>query len=196
MSCALIGVMVGVLKRGVSRCLIVMVSLGWGVIRDDIGPVMNKIRFLGGLYIAASLVRDIMAVVAFTEVQRISQEEETELFDVVFILTIVIAVVDVIFYMWIIDSLNATMEYLEGRSQTSKLLRYLRLRCILLFSILFAAVWSVFGMVNNYDEGIVEDEQGWYVLENVLYFFRFRYLFLVTHCCFGLYVGFLMRQWN
>ena len=170
--------MVGVLKRGVSRCLIVMVSLGWGVIRDDIGPVMNKIRFLGGLYIASSLVRDIMAVVAFTEVQRISQEEETELFDVVFILTIVIAVVDVIFYMWIIDSLNATMEYLEGRSQTSKLLRYLRLRCILLFSILFAAVWSVFGMVNNYDEGIVEDEQGWYVLENVLYFFRFGYLLL------------------
>lgn len=155
---------VGVLKRGISRCLIVMVSLGWGVVRDDIGPVMNRIRFLGGVYIAVALVRDIMNVVMVLDVQKISQAEETELFDIVFILTAVIAVVDVVFYVWIIDSLNATMEYLEVNNQTSKLARYLRLRCLLLFSILFAAAWAVFGMVNNYDEGIVQEEQGWYVL--------------------------------
>jgi hypothetical protein len=99
--------------------------------------------------------------VAYTEVQRISQEEEEELFDVVSILRIVIAVIDIIFYVWIIDSLNATMDYLEGTGQTSKLQRYLRLRCIFLFSILFAVVWSVFGIVNNFDEGIVENEQNW-----------------------------------
>jgi len=156
-----VGVMVGVLKRGVSRCLIVMVALGWGVVRDELGSVMKKINFLGGLYIATSLVCDIMTVVAYTEVQKISQEEEQELFDVVSILRIVIAVIDVTFYVWIIDSLNATMEYLESNNQTSKLLRYLRLRCILLFSILFAVIWSVFGMVNTVDEGIVEDEQNW-----------------------------------
>ena len=79
-------------------------------------------------------------------------------------MTAVIAVVDVVFYVWIIDSLNATMEYLEVNNQTSKLARYLRLRCLFLFSILFAAAWAVFGMVNNYDEGIVQEEQGWYVL--------------------------------
>lgn len=158
-----IGVVVGVLKRGISRCLIVMVSLGWGVIRDDLGSVMNKIHFLGGVYIAVALVRDIMTVVAYTEVQKISQEGENELFDIVSILTLVIALVDVIFYLWIIDSLNATMEYLEGLNQTSKLRRYLRLRSILLFSILFAVIWSVFGIVDSYNQGIVEDDQEWIV---------------------------------
>jgi hypothetical protein len=140
-----------------------MVSLGWGVILDDLGDKINRINFMGGAYIAVSLVRDIMAVVAYTEVQKISQEEEDELFDIVSILTMVIALIDVMFYLWIIDSLNATMEYLEGMNQTSKLLRYLRLRMILLFSILFAVVWSVFGIVDNYDQGIVEEDQEWYV---------------------------------
>lgn len=157
------GVIVGVLKRGISRCLVVMVAMGWGVIRDDLGDVMKKINFLGGLYVVVSLVRDIITVVAYTEVQVMSQEEEDELFDVVTILTLVIAFIDVIFYLWIIDSLNATMEYLESMSQMSKLLRYLRLRCILLFSILFAVVWSVFGIVDSYDEGIVDQEQEWCV---------------------------------
>merc|ERR1712087_151256 len=117
-----------------------MVSLGWGVVRDELGSVMKRIHFLGGLYIVGALVCDIMTVVAYTEVQKLSQEEEQELFDVVSILRIIIAVIDVIFYIWIIDSLNATMEYLESMNQNSKLLRYLRLRCILLFSILFAVM--------------------------------------------------------
>jgi hypothetical protein len=143
-----------------------MISLGWGVVRDDLGAVMNKITALGGIYIAVSLVRDIMTVVAYTEVQKISQEEEDELFDIVSILTLVIALIDVGFYLWIIDALNGTMEYLENLSQTSKLLRYLRLRFILLISILFAVVWSVFGIVDilyilYYDEGIVDQEQEW-----------------------------------
>eukprot|EP00980_Cylindrotheca_fusiformis_P013777 scaffold3556_cov190-Cylindrotheca_fusiformis.AAC.12 len=156
-----IGVVAGVVKRGVSRCLIVMVALGWGVIRDSLGSVLYRINFLGGLYIATSLVCDIFEVVAYTEVQRINKEEEDELFDVVTILRIAVAVIDIIFYIWIIDSLNATMDYLESTRQSSKLQRYLRLRCIFLFSILFAVVWSVFGIVNSMDEGIVENEQNW-----------------------------------
>ena len=138
-----------------------MVSLGWGVVRDDLGGVMKKINFLGGLYIVVSAVRDIMTVLAFSEVQQMSQEEENELFDIVTILTMVIAFIDVLFYLWIIDALNGTMEYLESMGQTSKLLQFLRLRFLLLFSILFAVIWAVFGIVDSYDEGIVDQEQAW-----------------------------------
>jgi hypothetical protein len=138
-----------------------MVSLGWGVVRDDLGGVMKKINFLGGLYIVVSAVRDIMTVLGFMEVQQMSQEEEDELFDIVTILTTVIAFIDVLFYLWIIDALNGTMEYLENMSQTSKLLQFLRLRSLLLFSILFAVIWAVFGIVDSYDTGIVDQEQAW-----------------------------------
>ena len=63
-----------------------MVSLGWGVVRDELGPVMKRINFLGGLYIAVAMVLEIMEEVATAEVKKISQEEEEELFDIVSIL--------------------------------------------------------------------------------------------------------------
>ena len=162
------GKIVGVLKQGISRCLLVMVSLGWGVIRDDLGPVMKRINFLGGLYIALAMVLEIMKEVATAEIKKMSQEEEQELFDVVSILSLVVALIDIIFYLWVIDSLNATMEYLEGLNQTSKLLRYLRLRMFLLLSILFAVAVAVFGIVDAYDQGIVDDDMEWYVNADIL----------------------------
>lgn len=156
-----IGVIVGVLKRGISRCLLVMVSLGWGVVRDELGPIMKKIHILGGLYIVISLVSEIMEQIMYTEIKRLTPNEEKELFDIVSILGFVIVVINLIFYFWIIDALGGTMEYLESMKQTRKLLRYLRLRMFLMFSILFGVMWSVFGIVDTYDQGIVSNEAKW-----------------------------------
>mmetsp|Transcript_276 Transcript_276/g.691 ORF Transcript_276/g.691 Transcript_276/m.691 type:complete len:550 (-) Transcript_276:214-1863(-) len=158
-----VGVIIGVLKRGISRCLLVMVSLGWGVVRDELGPIMKKIHALGGLYIVVSLIKEIMTEIMVAEVQRISQEEEEGLFDIVSVLGLAIVLIDLLFYFWIIDSLSGTMEYLESMKQTRKLLRYLRLRCVLMFSILFGVVWAVFGIVDTYDQGIVTQEATWVI---------------------------------
>lgn len=171
-----VGVIIGVLKRGVSRCLLVMVSLGWGVVRDELGSVMKKIRVLGGLYIGISLVADIMTEVAYSEIQRMSEEEEEEIFDIVTILGLVVVLIDLIFYFWIIDSLSGTMEYLESMKQTRKLLRYLRLRLFLMFSILFGVMWAVFGIVDSYDQGIVTQEAKWVIDASM----EMNYLFVLV----------------
>lgn len=152
-----------------------MVALGWGVVRDELGSIMKKIRLLGGLYIAVSVVNDIMTEVAVAEIQKMSQEEEEELVDIVKILGFVILLIDLIFYFWIIDSLGGTMEYLESMKQTRKLMRYLRLRCILIFSILFGVIWAVFGIVDTYDQGIVNQEAEW-VLDAAM---EMNYLFVL-----------------
>mmetsp|Transcript_5329 Transcript_5329/g.7838 ORF Transcript_5329/g.7838 Transcript_5329/m.7838 type:complete len:606 (+) Transcript_5329:3-1820(+) len=156
------GVFVGVLKRGISRCLVLMVSLGWGVVRDTLGDQLNKITFFGILYVGTATARDVFTIFAITENQTLSIEEEEDLFDIVTILTFVVAAIDVTFYMWILDALNGTMQYLENMNQTMKLKRYLRLRCILLMSILFAVVWSVFGLVDTYmDDAMMEEQNAW-----------------------------------
>ena len=97
----------------------------------------------------------------FTEIKRLTPNEEKELFDIVSILSFVIVVINLIFYFWIIDALGGTMEYLESMKQTRKLLRYLRLRMFLMFSILFGVMWSVLGIVDTYDQGIVSNEAKW-----------------------------------
>ena len=158
------GVIVGVLKRGVSRVLMVMVSLGWGVIRDSLGSTMNSIVILGASYIGVSSFRELMEDFYREDITKLSYEEETEIFDIVTFLTFVEAAIDVIFILWILDALNGTMQYLENMSQLRKLQRYLSLRSVLLFAILFATIWVVFQLVDSYDEdGIVQEEHVWVV---------------------------------
>jgi hypothetical protein len=149
---------------------------GWGVVRDDLGPIMKKIYFCGGIYVVVALVHDIMTVVAYTEIQRMSEQEEEEIFDIVTILALVLALIDANFYFWIIDSMSSTMEYLESMKQTSKLMRYLRLRCILMFSIFFAVIWAVFCIVDQFDEGIVSLETKWVVDASM----EMNYLFVLV----------------
>lgn len=157
------GVVVGALKRGISRCLIVMVSNGWGVSRDTLSQ-MWKIVGMGILYIVISGTSDIMTDVAIADYKTLSVDTEEKLFDVITILTFFVAVIDATFYMWIFDSLSSTMENLEATQQTRKLLRYLRLRCLLLLSILFAVVWAVFSLVSKImATPILKENQDWAV---------------------------------
>lgn len=159
-----VGILFGVAKHGISRCLIVMVALGWGVIRDDLGSTMKKIVVLGVTYVAVTAARDFMIVLAVQDLTTLSYDEEAKLFDVATILTFVVAALDVIFIMWILDALNNTMQYLESMNQTRKLARYLRLRTLFLFSILFAAIMAVFALVNTYNEdGLAREEDEWAV---------------------------------
>lgn len=156
------GVLVGVLKRAISRCLVVMVALGWGVVRDDLNDHMRKIYILGGLYTATSLACDILRVMQVVENEVIGAEVNSALVDSTAILTFVVAAIDVSFYMWILDALSGTMMYLENMSQATKLQRYLRLRLVLLLSILFAVVWAVFGIVNSYlSVRMLEERHEW-----------------------------------
>ena len=160
---ALVGILCGVCKSGLSRCLLVMVSLGWGVTRDTLGRKLKWIVVAGMTYIGVAASRDVSLVVAIEDVQQLSQRAETGLFDVYTILTFVEAALDVLFAMWILDSLASTMEYLGGLKQSRKLQRYVRLRCLFLFAILFALLWTAFAVISSVASGIVEEEDAWLV---------------------------------
>lgn len=154
----------GVVKGGVSRCLIVMVSLGWGVTRESLGRKIKWIVILGLVYVGTSLFRDLTIVIAVENMQELSTNIEQDLYDIYTILTFVVAAIDVLYVMWILDALSSTMEHLERLNQSRKLKRYLRLRCIFLFAVFFAAIWAVFAIVNSFDQTeIVEEENAWIV---------------------------------
>lgn len=153
---------IGVLKGAISRCLLVMVSLGWGVIRDDLGDQMKKIIGLGIIYSVFAFSRDVAEIIFVEELQTLSVAAEEKIYDVFTILTFITAAIDVAFYMWILDALNNTMQYLENMNQSMKLKRYLRLRLILLFSILFGIGWSVFEIVDKtMEDQILSEGQDW-----------------------------------
>lgn len=172
------GVVLGVCKRAISRCLVVMLCLGWGVTCDTLGDKMAKVVTLGVAYAGVSAARDVMTVLAITENEVLSTETENSLLDAVTLLTFITAFIDVTFYLWIFDALNSTMQYLEDMNQSRKLKRYLRLRLILLLSVLFAVVWTVFGIVDSYnDQRIINEEVNGWVLSAV---WEFNYLLVLV----------------
>merc|ERR1712048_176366 len=159
------GIMLGILKRALSWCLMVMVSLGWGGVRDTLTN-MKKIVSLGIIYAVASAVLEIMEIFAIVENEVMGEMEKTGVMDVLQILTFIVVVIDVFFFMWILDALSGTMQYLENLNQNSKLMRYLRLRLVLIISIFLSIVWVVFSIVNQKSDTMILDQENEWVIES------------------------------
>ncbi|GAX23593.1 hypothetical protein FisN_12Hh159 [Fistulifera solaris] len=169
---AYLTIFTGSFKQGVSRCLAVMVGLGWGVVRDSLGSTMRTIVILGTAYTATSVFVDLIMVFAIEDIQTLSESKEENLFQLASLLTFVLAVLDVVFFMWMLDALNNTMEYLENMNQTRKLERYLQLRQIFLFTILASVIWAIFSVVDTFGEsGILLEENEWMIegLKELIY---------------------------
>ena len=140
-------------------------SLGWGIVRDDLGETMKKIILLGTIYMGLSFSADVAAVVFVEEMNVLSIETEERVYGIFEILALLTSIVDAIFIMWLLDSLGNTMEYLENMNQTMKLSRFLRLRLILLFSILFAVIWTIFTVVDaTMDTSILTEGEEWVLI--------------------------------
>lgn len=157
-----VGLLLGVCKRGVSRVLVIMVSLGWGVVRDTLGDTKRMIIIVGTIYMVLSAIREISDTVMLKELERAHKDPPIKLFDFVKCVTLLVVLVDTFIYLWIFDSLSGTIHFLENMNQNMKLKRYLRFRLVLSFSVLFAFVWGVFGLVDQFmPTGILNYEQKW-----------------------------------
>ena len=155
----------GVLKRGLARCLGVMAALGWGDIRNSLGFTLGKIAILGLLYTGATLARDLFLVEYVEDVETLratpeNQQKEEELVDVAAILTLFIIIINLIFFIWIMRSLNATTKYLCDMLQTSKLRRHQRLKCIIITSFFITCTWLLL-MVVDWTTPFYSEKRQW-----------------------------------
>jgi hypothetical protein len=151
-----------------------MVAMGWGVVRDSLGYALVKIIFLGLLYSGLTLARDFFAVLAIEDVEKVSLTEEEEFIDLVLLLTPITILVDLIFYFWILASLNSTAEYLRNMNQSSKLRRHLRLRCLIITSFAVVMLWLLLNIAQVFTNFLTEDQM--WILEAAMHL---NYLFVL-----------------
>merc|ERR1719148_615063 len=115
---------------------------------------MKKIIIVGLFYASLTIVDDFAGIyIAHEVVKEVNEESKFPMIRVA--ISFAVALMELGFYIWILDALNGTMQYLENMNQSMKLKRYLRLRSMLLVSILFAMVVIVYTVVNNRVEGSV-----------------------------------------
>ncbi|GJP85559.1 hypothetical protein CLOP_g15641, partial [Closterium sp. NIES-67] len=97
-------VSVGAVRKTVSRILILVVAMGFGVVRPTLGGLSGKVLALGGAYLVAAEGLDVMQNVG--AIDDLSSGERV-------ILVLPVAVLDAAFILWIFTALSKTLSQLQ-----------------------------------------------------------------------------------
>ena len=142
-----IGLLMGICKRTASRITIMLLSLGYGIVKPSIGEDMPRVMKLGVAYLTASLCY----VLATMFPNRHATAGETVV-DFSTVLVFIQASIDTVFYVWIIQSINALLASLAARQQGIKYLLYRNFRAVLFLSLFCACVWGLYSGLVIFDE--------------------------------------------
>jgi Lung seven transmembrane receptor len=132
-----------VLKKGTSRCLFVLLSMGWCVVYDTLNARTTwAIGLLGAVYSGVALTTNLLSVYTLEHTKTLSNGETIEMHAVANLLALVVFVLDLVFLLWILDALSNTIVRLQNdEQQAHKLQRFVYVRFIFLASLLFAVAW-------------------------------------------------------
>ncbi|ERN04191.1 hypothetical protein AMTR_s00077p00112280 [Amborella trichopoda] len=138
-------------KKTVSRLLLLVVSMGYGVVRPTLGGITSKGALLGVIYFVASEVLEL-----FENVGNINDfSGKVKLF-----LVLPVAVLDACFILWIFSSLSKTLEKLQMRRSMAKLELYRKFTNCLAISVLLSVAWIGYELYFNSTDPLSELWEG------------------------------------
>lgn len=123
---------VSALKRSLARMLVIIVSLGFGVIKPRLGPMLHRIVGVGALYFILATVD------AFVHVDTALHEHDNT---AVLFTQIPLAILDSIICWWIFVSLLSTMKTLRLRRNVMKLQLYRHFANIVGFMVVASVIF-------------------------------------------------------
>ncbi|XP_002971001.2 transmembrane protein 87B [Selaginella moellendorffii] len=125
-------VTIGAMRKTVSRLLVLIVSMGYGVVKPTLGGITSKVLLCGGAYFVA-----IETLELAENVQRVDDFSNKEKL----LLVLPVAIIDALFILWIFSSLSKTLESLQAKKQTAKLELYKRFTNFLALAVIASIVW-------------------------------------------------------
>ncbi|KAI0308170.1 lung seven transmembrane receptor-domain-containing protein [Multifurca ochricompacta] len=159
-------------RNSLSFFMLLVVSLGLSVVRDDLGPTMRKAQILS----VAHFVFGVLYAVGIVELEF---ESASALVLLLFVVPLAFTLSG--FLMWILWSLNATISQLKARKQHYKLRMFQRLQYILFFVVFVISIFFVVSTL-TFTGRLAEDYAAkswkirWWLLDgwlSLLYFFAF-----------------------
>ncbi|XP_039087624.1 transmembrane protein 87B isoform X1 [Hyaena hyaena] len=118
-------------KRTLARLLVIIVSLGYGIVKPRLGTVMHRVVGLGILYFIFAAIEGVMRVIGGSNHLAVIFGD------------IILAVIDSIFVWFIFISLAQTMKTLRLRKNTVKFSLYRHFTNTLIFAVLASVVFMV-----------------------------------------------------
>ncbi|XP_038639044.1 transmembrane protein 87A-like isoform X2 [Scyliorhinus canicula] len=120
------------LKRSLARVLVIIVSLGYGIVKPRLGAMLHRVVGVGILYFIFSAIEGILRVTGGN-------------FDLALLAFIPLAVLDTALCWWIFISLTQTMKMLKLRRNIVKLSLYRHFTNTLIFAVIasiFFIIWT------------------------------------------------------
>ncbi|KAL5995140.1 hypothetical protein ACLOJK_025198 [Asimina triloba] len=122
----------GTVKRTISRVIILIVSMGYGVVRPTLGGLTSKVIMLGATFLLASEVLELVENVGVIN----DLSGKARLF-----LVLPVAILDAFFILWIFTSLSKTLDKLQARRMVAKLDIYRKFTNALGVAVILSAGW-------------------------------------------------------
>ena len=145
-SVAMTSLILGTSKRAISRIVVQLVSLGYGVVRPSVGEDMNRVLILGSSYLFLSLLYGFSTTSSTSN--KVVDNSSAQLLTLIVLL---LAAIDTTFYVWTLSSISNLLITLAARKQATKYLLYRNFRTVLLTSVFFTCVWAIYGSIFVYD---------------------------------------------
>ena len=120
--------------------LVIIVALGYGIVKPRLGPLKQKVLAMGILFFS----------LATTEALLRLNTEHDESNNRVFISRIPLAVIDAVIYYWIFTGLVATTRTLRLRKNLVKLNVYRHFTNMVLFAILASLLFMVWSLKSHF----------------------------------------------
>ncbi|XP_035256708.1 transmembrane protein 87A isoform X1 [Anguilla anguilla] len=123
--------LVSALKRTLARLLVIIVSLGYGIVKPRLGTVMHRVVGLGVLYFAFAAIEGVL---------RITGVKDN---DLALLANIPLALLDSSLCWWIFVSLAQTIKTLKLRRNPVKLSLYRHFTNTLIFAVIASIIFMV-----------------------------------------------------
>lgn len=123
-------------KRSIARILVIIVSMGYGIVKPRLGPTLHRVVMVGALYFLLAAVESVFRVI----------HPKNDPANKALLAAVPLAVIDASICWWVFSALVATTRQLRLRRNLVKLSVYKHFANTLVFSILASIIfmlWSI-----------------------------------------------------
>lgn len=152
-------------KRTLARMLVIIVSLGFGIVKPRLGPMLHRVVGTGALYFVLACVE------SYLRVMNIKSDPNNQ----ILVASIPLAVLDSAICWWIFTSLVQTTRTLRLRRNMVKLTLYRHFTNTLIFAVIASVIFMLFSIKTHRLakcltdwKDLWEDEAFWHILFSLL----------------------------
>uniref|UniRef100_U5EXR0 Putative conserved plasma membrane protein n=1 Tax=Corethrella appendiculata TaxID=1370023 RepID=U5EXR0_9DIPT len=152
-------------KRTLARMLVIIVSLGFGIIKPRLGPMLHRVVGTGALYFVLACIE------SYLRIMHTKNDPSNQ----ILLASIPLAVLDSAICWWIFTSLVQTTRTLRLRRNMVKLSLYRHFTNTLIFAVLASVIFMLYSIkIHRFAECLTDwkelwvDEAFWHVLFSTL----------------------------